>query len=77
MSAKLNNYLSKCAKRLVDALNGEAHDVEVTAIEGRHADIAYPLLNAIGTSLVEGTVMGDVIVDLVVREGLEGDISEY
>ncbi len=65
------------AEGFVDALDGETHDVEVAAVELRHADIAYPLLDAVGAGFVEGTVMGYVIVDFVVRERLEGDVGKY
>ena len=38
-------------------------------------DIADPLLNTVGTCLVEGTVVVHVIMNLLVRECLEGDIG--
>ena len=65
------------AEGFVDALDGQSHDVEVAAVELRDADIAYPLLDAVGAGFIEGTVMGDIIVDFVVRERLEGDVGEY
>ena len=40
----------------VDALDGEAHHIVVAAIEAGDADIAYPLLNAVGAGLVEGAI---------------------
>ncbi len=55
-------------KFTVEALDGQAHDVEVGAFEARDADVTNPLLNAIGSSLVKGTVVSDVIVDFVVGE---------
>ena len=39
------------------------------------ADVAYPFLDAVGASLVEGLIVGDVIADLIVGEGFEGDIG--
>ena len=65
------------AEGFVDPLDGQSHDVEVAAVELCHTDIAYPLLDAVGTCLVEGTVMGDVIVDFVVAQLLEGDVGQY
>ena len=59
----------------VDALYGEAHDIVVTAVKTCDADVAYPFLDAVGASLVEGLIVGDVIVDLVIGEGFEGDIG--
>ena len=59
----------------VDALYGEAHHVVVTAVKSCDADIAYPFLNAVGASLIEGLVFCDVIVDLIVGELLEGDVG--
>ena len=40
-------------------------------------DIADPLLDAIGTSLVERLVTGDLIADLLIAERLEGDIRRH
>ena len=57
--------LLKC---FIDALYGETHHVVVTAVKTCDADVAYPFLNAVSASLVEGLIVGDVIVDLVVGE---------
>lgn len=65
-------YLLEC---FVDALYGEAHHIVVTAVKTCDADVAYPFLDAIGASLIEGLIAGDVITDLVVGEWFEGDIS--
>ena len=74
-------YFTDCilkrAEGFVDALDGETHDVEVAAMKGSDTNIAYPLLDTVGAGLIEGTVMGDIIVDFVVRERLEGDVGEY
>ena len=59
----------------IDALNGQTHHIVVAAIEARNAYITYPLLNAIGSCLVEGAIGGDVMMDLVISKLLEGDIS--
>ena len=57
--------LLKC---FIDALYGEPHHVVVTAVKTCGADVAYPLLDAVSASLVEGLIVCDVIVDLVVGE---------
>ena len=44
-------------------------------MKARNADITYPLLDAVGTCLVEGTVGGDVMLNLGIGELLEGDIG--
>ncbi len=59
----------------IEALYGQAHDVEVGTFDALYADVAYPLLYAVGTCLVHGAVVGDVVAYLVVGEGGEGDIA--
>lgn len=53
----------------VEALHGEAHDVEETAAQLLDGDEAYPLLDAIGAGLVEGKVVVYVEADFVFGEG--------
>ena len=65
-------YLLEC---FVNALYREAHHVIVTAVKTCDADIAYPFLDTVGTSLVKGPIAGDVIMDLVVGKWFEGDIG--
>ena len=52
----------------VEALNGQAHDIEIGAFEACRSNVANPLLNAVGTGLVEGTILRDVVVDFLVGE---------
>ena len=80
MTKKKNQFiydtrLKGGAEFFVDALDGEAHDVEVATVKGGDSDVADPLLDAIGTCFVEGLVSVYVITDLVVGEGLEGYVG--
>ena len=72
MSNCLNVYLSK---RLINALDRKPHHVIVAAIQSCDPDIADPFLDAISTRLVEGLVVGDIIVDFFVGELLEGHVG--
>ena len=62
---------------LVEPLNRQPHDVEIATLDACNTDVAYPLLNTISPSLVERLEMGDVIVDLLIRELLEGNIRSH
>ena len=55
-------------------MNGEAHDVEIGAVNGGATYITYPLLNAIGTCFVKGFIAVYIITDFFVREVFEGDV---
>ena len=59
----------------IDALHRQAHNIIIAAIEARNTDISYPLLNAIGSSLVEGVVGFYIMMYLIIGEQLEGDIG--
>ena len=57
----------------VDALDRKAHDVEIGAFDAGDTGVAYPFLDAVGPSLVEGLVLVYIVIDLFVREILEPD----
>ena len=59
----------------IDALHRQPHNIIIAAIEARNTDISYPLLNAIGSSLVEGVVGFYIMTYLIIGELLEGDIG--
>jgi hypothetical protein len=59
----------------IDALHRQPHNIIIAAIEARNTDISYPLLNAIGSSLVEGVVGFYIMMYLIIGEQLEGDIG--
>ncbi len=73
----LYRYQIQSLQFAIDTLYGEPHHIVVTAVETRHADVAYPFLDAIGTSLVEGLVMADVVTDLLVAERLESHVGRH
>ncbi len=62
---------------LVETLDGEAHNVEVAAVDGGYADVAYPFLNAVCPCLVEGLETVNIIVDFLLGKALECYISYY
>ena len=62
---------------LIDTLNGQAHHVIVAAVKPRAADVAYPLLNAVGASFVEGSVTADVETDFLVAKLLERHLGGH
>ena len=64
------------AQFAVEPLNGESHHVEVGALEACDSDEAYPFLDAIRASLVEGTVGLDVVKDFLVGELRKGDMAD-
>jgi len=53
---------------LIDEMDGEAHDVEIRTVHSGASDVTDPFLHSVGTGFVEGTVMGDVMVDFSVGE---------
>ena len=55
-------------------MDGEAHDIEIGAADGRAGDIADPLLNAVRSGFVKGLVTVYIITDFFVREFGERDI---
>lgn len=59
----------------IDALHRQTHNIIVAAVKARNTDISYPLLNAIGSSLVEGVVGFYIMTYLIIGELLEGDIG--
>ena len=62
------------SKFLVDSLYWQAHHIVIAAVKPSHADIADPLLNTIGTSLIERTITVHVVMDLFISQCFEGDI---
>ena len=54
---------------------GQAHDVEVGALEPGDADVAYPFLDAVGSGFVQGVVVVYVVFYLLLGEGGEGDVT--
>lgn len=61
----------------VDALDGEAHDVVVGALDAGYADVAYPFLDAVGSGFVHWVELSDVMPDFFVGESLEGYVGAY
>ena len=57
----------------VEALHGEAHNVVEGALDVRDANVADPLLYAVGARFVERMVVRHVVIYLAVRERCEGD----
>ena len=55
-------------------MDGEAHDVEIRAVNGGASYITYPLLNAIGTCFVKGFIAVYIITDFFVGQVFEGDV---
>ena len=55
-------------------MDRKAHDVEVGTVHSRASDVAYPLLDTVGTGLVERAVFGDVVGYFFVREVAKSDI---
>ena len=60
---------------LINEVNGEAHDVEVGAGHAGTSDVTNPFLHAVGAGFVEGTVFGDIMIDLGVGKVGEGDVG--
>ena len=60
---------------LPESGEGEAHNIVVAAFDARDADHAYPLLDAVGAGLVEGTVGVDIMGDFVVGKVAEEDVG--
>jgi hypothetical protein len=59
----------------VEGGEGETHDVVVAAFDAFDAYHADPLLDAVGSGFVVGTVVVDVIVDFIVGERLEMNVG--
>ena len=59
----------------INTLHGQSHHVIVTTVETCTANVAYPLLDTISTSLVKRLVFFYVILYLVLRQLLECDVS--
>ena len=62
-------------KFFVDALHRKSHDIEVTPLESRTADVPDPFLDAVGSCLVKRLVMVNVILDFLIRKDLEGHLG--
>ena len=60
----------------VYALHRQAHHIEIASAETGHADVANPLLYAIGSGLVERTAGGYIVVYLLVGKCLERYIGD-
>ncbi len=58
------------------AADGQAHHVEVVALDARDPTGGVAL-DGVGAGLVEWLAGGDVGVDLVVAEEVEGDLGEF
>ena len=61
----------------VYALHRQAHHIEIASAETGHADVANPLLYAIGSGLVERTAGGYIVVYLLVGKCLERYIGRH
>ena len=59
---------------LIDEVDGEAHDVEIGAVDGGAGDVAYPLLNTVGTGFVERFIAVYIIADFVIGKLGKGDV---
>ena len=64
------------AEFAVEPLDGKPHHVEVGTLETSDSNEAYPFLDAIRASLVEGTVGLDVVKDFLVGELGKGDVAD-
>ena len=65
------------SKFLVDSLYWQAHHIVIAAVKPSHTDIADPLLNTIGTSLIKRTIAVHVVMDLFICQCFEGDICRH
>ena len=59
---------------LIDEVDGETHDIEIGAMDGGAGDVAYPLLNTVGTGFVERFIAVYIIADFVVGKLGKGDV---
>lgn len=73
----LTGFVYKTLQLGIDALYGQPHHIEITALQRCDTDIAYPFLNAIGPGLVEGLVAVYVVADFLLRKGFEGDMAGH
>ena len=62
-------------EEMINALNWEAHDIEIRALHTADSNIANPLLYAICPCFVKGHIFFYVIVNLLRRERAESDIG--
>ena len=65
--------LPPIAEGLVQALDGQAHHVEVAALDAFYGYHTYPFLYAVGACFVQWAVVGDVVGDFGFGEWGEGD----
>ena len=62
---------------LINALHRQSHHIEITAVDMRHANVAYPFLNAVGSCLVQRSVMFYIIIYLAVGKFFEGHVGHH
>ena len=66
---------SEILERLPERLNGQSHDIEKRPVDGGDGDVSDPVLDAVGTGLVERVGGADVMVDLGVGQNGEGHVG--
>ena len=64
-------------KCFVNALYGQSHHIEITAVERCDTYMTNPFLNAVGTRFVEGAIVADIVIYFVVCERLECHVGDY
>ena len=73
----LHGGYSELEYLFVYALYWQPHDIEETAFERSDTYETYPLLDAIGTGLVQGAIGSHIVIDFLLGKLLEGYLCHH